>query len=92
METNKTGAQNVKDGNAQNAVSETKAVNAEKEQETVGDNKKKQKVSATYTLRACGENAKKLYELELISQEDLTTIIGIQRKALDKYIKAEMGI
>lgn len=53
---------------------------------------RKQKVSATYTLRACGENARKLLDMELITEKEYEVITGIQKKAIEKYIKAEMGI
>lgn len=53
---------------------------------------KKAKVSATYTLRAIGENARKLYTLNLLTDDQLSEIIKIQKEAMEKHIRAEMGM
>lgn len=53
---------------------------------------RKQKVSASYTVRAFGENGKKLAELGLITDEDYKKLQVIHRHAAEKYMKQELGI
>lgn len=60
--------------------------NVENVQGTETTEKKQQKVSATYTLRASGENVRKLHELKLISEEEKNLIIKILKEAVNKYI------
>lgn len=52
----------------------------------IEEGQKKQQVSATYTLRAIGINAKKLEKLELITKEQVIIIQEIQKKAVEKYV------
>ena len=47
---------------------------------------RKQSVSISYTMRAMGENVKKLEELKLITEEEAETVRGVMRKAVDKWI------
>lgn len=47
---------------------------------------KKQKVSVSYTLRAAGENVKKLQELELITKEEADGVRELLKTALMKHV------
>lgn len=48
---------------------------------------KKQKPSATYTLKQFGEIVFKLRELELINREDGDTMLQIRERAKEEFFK-----
>lgn len=48
------------------------------------------KASASYTLRATAQNVKKLKELDLITQEELTEMIKTVTKAMQRHIGMDM--
>lgn len=53
---------------------------------------KKQKVSASYTIRAFGENIKKFRELGLIEAEQERVLTTIHKKVAETYMKKELGL
>lgn len=60
--------------------------------EVQNEENKKQKVSVTYTLRAFGENVKKLYELGLLTREEATEGVRLVAIARNKYLGAELTL
>lgn len=60
--------------------------NKENITEVQGTEVKKQKISATYVMRAFGQNAEKLMELGLIDKAEHEIIKKIRTKALTRYV------
>lgn len=57
--------------------------------EALGAAPKKQKVSATYTLRSAKENLKKLNELGLITVDEYETMKEYMVSAVTRYVTRE---
>lgn len=81
METNKKIAEEVQ-GTETAKVTEVNETGTER----------KQKVSVTYTLRAFGENVKKMYELELLTREEAEQGLKLVASARNKYLGGEITL
>lgn len=64
-------------------------LNEKKETETTDT--RKQKISPTYTLRAFGENLKRLYELELLTLEEAKEGAVLVTAARNRYMSEELN-
>lgn len=53
---------------------------------------KKQKASASYTIRAFKENIKKFKELVLITCEEEEELMKIHKKIAEEWMRKELGI
>lgn len=53
---------------------------------------RKQKISASYTLRAAGENVRKLQEIGLINEEQAKQMKEILTVAVTNYVGQTMGM
>lgn len=58
----------------------------EKQTPKLEDAPKKQKASASYTLRAFAENIRKLKELDLIEDADVKSLKALHKKAVEKWV------
>lgn len=54
--------------------------------------KKKQKISVTYTLKSFSENIKKLKELELLDEETTKILEEVHAKVVNNWTKKFLGI
>lgn len=54
---------------------------------TTNTEKKKQKVSVSYTLKSLGNNITKLLNAKMISKEEAKIMNEIKKKAVTKYIE-----
>lgn len=59
---------------------------------TVEGNERKQAISVTYTLRAFGENVKKLYELKLLTREEAEAGLKLVAAARNQYLGGEIKL
>lgn len=59
---------------------------------TMKTEKRKQKISVSYTLTAFANNVKRMEEAKLITQEELQIIKQIYNKAIEHWIGTEMKL
>lgn len=96
METNTKGPENnkVETGQRKEIVNEleklTEKIEQRKEEKELEG--RKQKVSVSYTVRAFGENIKKLHDLQYMTAEDYAAISLIKQRVAEKYMREELGI
>lgn len=64
-----------------------KVNNSEEKEVTEG---RKQKISVTYTLRAFGENLKRMYEAELLTKEEATRGAELVKIARERFMGEEL--
>lgn len=59
---------------------------------TMGKEKKKQKVSTSYTIKSYANNIKKLEETKMITREEGDTLRHIYKKMVDRWVSIEMTL